>query len=514
AAQHRRDADHHRPRGAHRRPLRDAPVLHVRQGHDGLRVRGLRHAGLLAGAPAHDPVRRPARLAADLGPALAQLGVSVVLAPAGGLREPPRAADHRRDLRRARRLLALHAPVHARGHPARLRAVGARQGARRAGRDRQARAAERDAADRDGARPVAAGAHRRQRDRGVHLRDPGDGPAHGPGGVRARLSGDHGQPRHRRDAHARRQPPRRRHLRPRRSADPRGRAAGTALRAFWRALRRNRLALVGGLIVVLLALLAILAPALAPWDPNRPDVRKILDAPSGIHPLGTDQLGRDVLSRMLYGARVSLAVGFVSVGIASLIGTMLGAAAGYHGGVVDATLMRLVDLMLVFPRFFLLLAVLAFLRPSIWTIMAVIGLTGWMGVARLVRAEFLALKEREFVVWSQAVGASGLRIVWRHILPNAMAPVLVAMTLGIPAAILTESGLSFLGLGVQPPHATWGNILNEGKDAIEIGWWLSVYPGLAILLTVLSYNLLGEGIRDALDPRLRQSAARFVSRAR
>ena len=144
-------------------------------------------------------------------------------------------------------------------------------------------------------------------------------------------------------------------------------------------------------------------------------------------------------------------------------------------------IMRLVDLMLVFPRFFLLLAVLAFLRPSIWTIMAVIGLTGWMSVARLVRAEFLTLKEREFVLWSQSIGASAFRIIWRHILPNAMAPVLVAMTLGIPAAILTESGLSFLGLGVQPPYATWGNILNEGKDAIEIGWWLSFYPGLAIL---------------------------------
>jgi len=284
------------------------------------------------------------------------------------------------------------------------------------------------------------------------------------------------------------------------------------VRAFWRALRRNRLALVGGVVVVGLAALAILAPAIAPWDPNRPDVKKILDAPSGVHPLGTDQLGRDVLSRMFYGARVSLAVGFVSVGIASLIGIVLGATAGYHGGVVDATIMRLVDLMLVFPRFFLLLAVLAFLRPSIWTIMAVIGLTGWMGVARLVRAEFLALKEREFVIWSQSVGASAFRIVWRHILPNAMAPVLVAMTLGIPAAILTESGLSFLGLGVQPPHASWGNILNEGKDAIEIGWWLSVYPGLAILLTVLSYNLFGEGIRDALDPRLRQSVGRIVTR--
>jgi peptide/nickel transport system permease protein len=284
------------------------------------------------------------------------------------------------------------------------------------------------------------------------------------------------------------------------------------VRRFWKAFARNRLAVIAGVVVACLALAAILAPIIAPWDPNRPDVRKILDSPSKQHVLGTDQLGRDVLSRMLYGARVSLAVGFVSVGIAAAIGIILGATAGYNGGLVDATIMRLVDLMLVFPRFFLLLAVLAFLKPSIWTIMAVIGLTGWMGVARLVRAEFLALKEREFVTWSQSIGASGFRIIWRHILPNAMAPVLVAMTLGIPAAILTESGLSFLGLGVQPPHATWGNILNEGKDAIELAWWLSVYPGLAILVTVLSYNLLGEGIRDALDPRLRQGAGRVVSR--
>ena len=283
---------------------------------------------------------------------------------------------------------------------------------------------------------------------------------------------------------------------------------------FWRALKRNRLAVAGGAVVVCLVGLAALAPFLAPSDPNRLDVKKILDSPSRIHPLGTDNLGRDVLSRMLYGSRVSLAVGFVSVGIATVIGIVLGSLAGYNGGLVDATIMRLVDLMLVFPRFFLLLAVLAFLRPSIWTITAVIGLTGWMGVTRLVRAEFLSLKEREFVVWSQSVGATGFRVIWRHILPNAMAPVLVAMTLGIPAAILTESGLSFLGLGVQPPFATWGNILNEGKDAIEIAWWLSLYPGLAILVTVLSYNLLGEGIRDALDPRLRQAAGRFVRRDR
>jgi peptide/nickel transport system permease protein len=286
------------------------------------------------------------------------------------------------------------------------------------------------------------------------------------------------------------------------------------VKAFWRALAKNRLALIGGAVVLVLAIMAVGAPLLAPHDPNKPDVKRILDSPSSRHWLGTDQIGRDVLSRMLYGARVSLAVGFVSVGIATAIGIALGAAAGYHGGMVDAGVMRLVDLMLVFPRFFLLLAVLAFLKPSIWTIMAVIGLTGWMGVARLVRAEFLALKEREFVVWSQSIGAGALRIIWRHILPNAMAPVLVAMTLGIPAAILTESGLSFLGLGVRPPYATWGNILNEGKEVIELAWWLSVYPGLAILITVLSYNLLGEGIRDALDPRLRQSVGRFGARGR
>ncbi len=282
------------------------------------------------------------------------------------------------------------------------------------------------------------------------------------------------------------------------------------VRLFWRTLSRNQLAVVGGVVVGILVLVALAAPWLAPHDPYHADVSKVLEPPSGAHLLGTDQIGRDVLSRILYASRVSLAVGFVSVGIATAIGVILGAASGYHGGVVDAMIMRLVDLMLVFPRFFLLLAVLAFLQPSIWTIMAVIGLTGWMGVARLVRAEFLSLKEREFVIWSQSIGASAYRIIWRHILPNALAPVLVAMTLGIPAAILTESGLSFLGLGVQPPYATWGNILNDGKDSIEIAWWLSVYPGLAILITVLSYNLLGEGIRDALDPRLRQAVGRFA----
>ena len=284
-----------------------------------------------------------------------------------------------------------------------------------------------------------------------------------------------------------------------------GRTRRGEIRQFWRTFSRNQLAMCGGVVVTVLVFLAVLAPALAPWDPNRPDTRKILAAPSSSHWFGTDPLGRDVLSRVLYGSRISLSVGFVSVGIAAAIGVLLGAAAGYYGGMVDNVVMRLVDLMLVFPRFFLLLAVLAFLKPSIWTIMTVIGVTGWMGVARLVRAEFLTLREREFVIWSESVGAGALRIIFRHILPNAIAPILVAMTLGIPAAILTEAGLSFLGLGVQPPYATWGNILNDGRDYIEIAWWLTLYPGLAILITVLSYNLMGEGIRDALDPRLRQS---------
>ena len=275
------------------------------------------------------------------------------------------------------------------------------------------------------------------------------------------------------------------------------------MRQFWRTFSRNQLAICGSVVVGALVVLAALAPLLAPWDPSRLDTKRILAPPSNSHWLGTDQLGRGVLSRVLYGSRISLAVGFVSVGIATLIGVLLGSAAGYHGGMVDTVIMRLVDLMLVFPRFFLLLAVLALLKPSIWTIMTIIGLTGWMGVARLVRAEFLTLREREFVIWSESIGAGTLRVVFRHILPNALAPVLVAMTLGIPAAILTESGLSFLGLGVQPPYATWGNILNDGKDVLEVAWWMTLYPGLAILITVLSYNLVGEGIRDALDPRLR-----------
>ena len=275
-------------------------------------------------------------------------------------------------------------------------------------------------------------------------------------------------------------------------------------REFWARLKRNRMAMTGLALVLGLFVVSVFAPWLAPYDPNSINLKQVLMPPSPAHYLGTDTLGRDVLSRIIYGSRVSLKVGFVAVGLATLIGLLVGALAGYYGGWVDSALMRLVDLMLCFPAFFLILAVIAVLEPSIWNIMTVIGLTSWMGVARLVRAEFLSLREREFVTAARALGASDTRLILRHMLPNALAPVMVSATLGVAGAILTESALSFLGLGVQPPTPSWGNILTAGTDNIEIAWWLSVFPGLAILITVMSYNLLGEGIQEAIDPRLKE----------
>jgi peptide/nickel transport system permease protein len=274
------------------------------------------------------------------------------------------------------------------------------------------------------------------------------------------------------------------------------------LRIIGRRFSRNKLSLIGAIAVVILVCVSILAPFISPYDPTTIDVYNVLSPPSREHPLGTDELGRDLLSRIIWGSRVSLKVGFVAVGIALCIGTLIGAVAGFYGGKVDAVLMRFVDIMLAFPTFFLILAVIAILEPSIFTIMAVIGITSWMDVARLVRAEFLTLKERDFVDAAKAAGVSNPRLIFKHLLPNALSPVFVAATFGIAGAILVESGLSFLGLGVQPPEPSWGNILTSGKDNIEVAWWLSLYPGLAILITVLSYNLVGEGLRDALDPRL------------
>jgi peptide/nickel transport system permease protein len=274
---------------------------------------------------------------------------------------------------------------------------------------------------------------------------------------------------------------------------------------IWKRFRRNRLALIGSVVVLALASVALAAPLLAPYQPTAIDIKNVLSPPSSNHPFGTDDLGRDVLSRMIYGSRISLLVGFVAVGIAITIGVIIGSLSGYYGGAIDWLLMRFVDVMLTFPTFFLILAVIAILEQSIWTIMIVIGVTGWMDVARLVRAEFLTLRQRDFVLAAKTSGADSKRIIFRHILPNALSPVFVAATFGVAGAILVESGLSFLGLGVQPPNASWGNILNTGKDYIEVAWWLSLYPGLAILVTVLSYNLVGEGLRDALDPRLWES---------
>lgn len=256
-----------------------------------------------------------------------------------------------------------------------------------------------------------------------------------------------------------------------------------------------------GLIIVGgMAFVAVFAPWLAPYDPDELHLAFKLQAPSAMFPLGTDSLGRDTLSRLIYGARVSLWVGFVSVGIAASIGVALGLVAGYFRGWVDEAIMRLVDVMLCFPSFFLILAVIAFLEANLFNIMVIIGLTSWMGVARLVRAETLSLRERDFIAASRLAGAGTARILFLHILPNALAPVLVSATLGVAGAILTESALSFLGLGVQAPTASWGNMLLEGKEALGIAWWLSVFPGLAILITVLGYNLLGESLRNAVDP--------------
>jgi len=269
-------------------------------------------------------------------------------------------------------------------------------------------------------------------------------------------------------------------------------------------MAHNRFAVAGAIVVLLMLAVALLAPLIVRFGPNEINAWAVLEPPSLKHWFGTDDLGRDVFSRIIYGARISLLVGFAAAGIAVLIGTILGLTAGFYGGWIDNILMRIVDIMFCFPTFFLILAVITFLRPSIWYIMIVIGLTGWMGVARLVRAETLSIREMDYIMAARCIGCSDRRIIFRHILPNAASPALVAASLGIAGAILTESALSFLGIGVQPPTPSWGNILTSGKDYIEFAWWLSLFPGLAILVTVLAYNLLGEGIRDALDPRVKR----------
>lgn len=306
-------------------------------------------------------------------------------------------------------------------------------------------------------------------------------------------------------------------------------AAETPWQEFWRIFRKDRLAMMGLVVLGVLLVAAMAGKILTEWvvvfDPatvRLPDkFRSPMSAVSALVPaadrpvfgrylLGTDELGRDVFARMLQGSFVSLSIGFIAVGLSVLIGVALGGLAGFYGNLklgvisVDTLIMRFTDVMLCFPTFFLILTVVALLPPSIYNIMIVIGLTSWMGTTRFVRAEFLALREQDFVVAAQALGLPAWRVIFRHMVPNAIAPVLVSATIGVASAILTESGLSFLGLGVRPPYATWGNILADGKDFIFDAPWLFFIPGFAILVVVLAFNLVGEGLRETLNPRLRR----------
>jgi len=287
----------------------------------------------------------------------------------------------------------------------------------------------------------------------------------------------------------------------RRSITPRG---DSQWRIARRHFRKNRLAVAGLWTVVLLYLVAILAPFLAPYDPIAQNIATgAFLSPSGAHPLGTDRFGRDILSRIIFGARISLSIGFVATAISVTLGTMIGAVAGYLGGKIDAVLMRFTDMVLAFPRLVLLILIVALFEPSIAVLIIVLGLTQWPGTTRIVRGDVLSLREREFIQAARALGMSQSRIILRHLVPNVLAPVIVTATLGIGNTIVLEAGLSFLGLGPQPPTPSWGNMVAGGKDTLLSAWWEATFPGLTIVLVVLAFNLVGDGLRDALDPRLR-----------
>jgi peptide/nickel transport system permease protein len=288
--------------------------------------------------------------------------------------------------------------------------------------------------------------------------------------------------------------------RPRELAQPE-RRRGTGV---WRRFRRHRLALVGSTILLVLAVAAIGAPVIASHGPFAIDLSAYREGPSRGHILGTDSAGRDVFSRLLYAGRVSLSVGLVAVSIYTAIGVLLGALAGFYGGWVDALVMRLADVFLSFPSLIIIITLASVLGPSIYNVMLAIGLLGWPPIARLLRGELLSLREREFVLGARASGCGAARLIFRHLLPNAMAPVIVAATFGIAYAILIEAGLSFLGLGVQPPTPSWGNMLTDAQSltVLESMPWLWLPPGVMIALAVLSINFIGDGLRDALDPYL------------
>ncbi len=269
------------------------------------------------------------------------------------------------------------------------------------------------------------------------------------------------------------------------------------------AWRRSPLTVAGLVLISLLALIAVSAPLIAPTNPLKQVLSTRLKPPSPAHWLGTDQLGRDVLSRMIYGARISLVIGIVVVGLAASIGTFVGLVAGYAGGWLDEGLMRLTDVFFAFPALILAMAISGALGPSLTNAMIAIAVVSWPVYARLVRAQVLSLREREFVEAARGLGASAERIVWGHILPNTLAPLLVQASFDMGGAILSAAGLSFIGFGAQPPTAEWGVMISDGRNYIVTQPWLSLFPGLAILLTVAAFNLIGDGLRDALDPRLR-----------
>jgi len=279
-------------------------------------------------------------------------------------------------------------------------------------------------------------------------------------------------------------------------------------RLAWARFRRHRMALVGLCLVAVFALGATGARVVSPYNPEKSDLDHRLAAPTWQHPMGTDDLGRDLLTRILYGGRVSLTIGVMAMALAVTIGTAVGALAGYHGGWVDNVLMRFTDLMLSFPALFVLIlltlvlrtAPVPFLRGGILAIVLVIAVVSWMTVARLVRGAFLSLREMTFVEAARGVGAGNTRLILRHILPNSLSPIIVAATLRVASSIVTESGLSFLGFGVQPPVPTWGNMLQAAQDQMTTAPWTAIYPGLMIFLTVIAINYIGDGLRDALDP--------------
>lgn len=280
-------------------------------------------------------------------------------------------------------------------------------------------------------------------------------------------------------------------------------ASRSAGNRAWGRFKKNRMAVISLVILTTLILLALLAPVIAPYDPAEQNLLNRLKAPSTDHWFGTDDLGRDVFTRVLYGARVSLSVGIFSVVFNVIIGVSVGAIAGYYGGKVDSILMRFVDIMLAFPQFFLLITVVTLLKPSLFNIIAVLTAFGWMGKARLLRGQILSVKNREYIDAARSMGLPDRRIIFFHVLPNSIAPVIVAAAMNMGSMILTESGLSFLGLGIQPPTASWGNLLQSAqslKIMVEAPWY-PIFPGMMIFITIMCFNFLGDGLRNAFDSK-------------